>query len=41
MEIVSIVFSDHNAMKLVNNYNKEKNLQETHKLMEFKQHIFK
>ena len=41
IEIISSIFFNYNAMKLVNNYNKEKKLQETHKHMEVKQHIFK
>ena len=40
IEIISSLFSNHNAIKLDINYKKKKNYK-THKLMEVKQHVYK
>ena len=40
IEIISSIFSDHNAMRLDINYKKKKNLKK-HKHMEIKQYIYK
>ena len=41
MEIISSIFSDHNAMRLDINYKKEKKNCKKHKHMEIKKHISK
>ena len=41
IEIVSIIFSDHNAMRLDINYKQKKNNCKKHRHMEIKQHVFK
>ena len=41
VEIVSSIFSDHNAKRIVINYNKKKKNCKKHKHMESKQHISK
>ena len=41
MEIISSIFSDHNAMRLDINYKKKKKLSKKHKHMEIKQYISK